>query len=59
MDWNQDFDSDQDYFEYTLSIMVDQLHAHLEDGELSQAELTAQQIKDWMQQVLGVSSSVE
>jgi|TARA_R100000030_G_scaffold57092_1_gene43002 hypothetical protein len=49
MDWDQDFDSDQDYFEYTLSIMVDQLHAHLEDGELTQAELTAQQIKDWMQ----------
>ena len=45
MDWDQDFDSDQDYFERTLSIMVDQLHAHLEDGELTQAEVIAAKIK--------------
>jgi hypothetical protein len=45
MDWDQDFDSDQDYFERTLSIMVDQLHAHLEDGDLTQAELIAAKIK--------------
>ena len=47
-DWSQDVSDDQEYFEKTLSIMIDRLHDYISNDDHLQAEVTAEQIRSLM-----------
>ena len=47
-DWHQDVTDDQEYFEKTLSIMIDRLHDYVSEDDHAAAEVTANKIRSLM-----------
>jgi len=47
-DWHQDVSDDQEYFEKTLSIMIDRLHDYVSEDDHAAAEVTAIKIRSLM-----------